>query len=755
MFLTRALDNLNMKYKLISLFSTVALAIIVLAVAFWFDKTIATQSAQRSDDFSTYANLVSEANTNYLKIRRYESDFNLSTSGSTGQTYNAVPLENHNKHMLILESAMSKLAELAPVIDGHSDKVIFIEDDSDTENYVQELVVQSSGVITNYKNSFQDIVRFKRAVGFQENEGLRGQAFKLSERLKKHVGANNDAFLNQYLLEILKSQEKIIQSTDLTEAYEQLKTSAARFKEQIKVAEFSENNSIIVSDELAQYLAYIDLIVSNKRLANEYTELFDFMLGPLFDEMAQSAQKRSKYNYALLTKETNTLTLVYTGATIVAAVLISLFLFFFGRSLVNPVQALSTTIHEVNDGNLDARTNENRLDEIGELSRAFDNLLDEKVAQLSDSQKENDALNESIIAVLRSVAQLAKKDFTVNIPVTEDVTGAIADSINSLASATATALREVRNTSLRVAKVSSQVRSQSNMVSDEAQKERIQAENAMEDLRVASNAMQKISNDAQNANKQADDALKNTGVALDTVIESVEGINSIRDTISETEKRIKRLGERSQEITGVVNLINSIAERTHILALNASMHAASAGEAGRGFAVVADEVQRLAENAREATREIGTLVNNIQVETTDTVSAMNNAIAHVAKGTELAERAGKAMSKTQESTKGLVDAVQIIANSSMSQARSSVSLVERAKEIVESTRQTDKHMKSQSESTKLLNSYSKRLVETVSVFKLPKEVVSKSSQKTVEKSNIDISETYIDEQEITDVAVNS
>lgn len=755
MIMTRVLDNLNMKYKLIGLFSTVALAIIVLAVAFWFDKTIATQSAYRSDDFSRYASLVSEANTNYLKIRRYESDFNLSTSGSTGQSYNAVPLENHKKHMLILEEAMSKLAALAPEIDKHSKRVIFNEDDADTENYIQELVVQSNGVIINYKNSFDDIVKFKRAVGFEENEGLRGQAYKLSERLKKHIDRSNDVLLSQFLSEMLKSQNRIVQSTDLTEAYEKMKTSASLFKKQIKSADFSENNTIIVHNELAEYLSFIDQIVSNKRLANEYTELFDFMLGPLFDEMAQSAQKRSKYNYELLSKETNTLTIIYTSITLVIAVLISLFLFLFGRSLIKPVKALSNTIHEVNDGNLDARTHESRLDEIGDLSRAFDNLLDEKVAQLSNSQKENDALNESIITVLRSVAQLAKKDFTVNIPVTEDVTGAIADSINSLASATATALREVRNTSLRVAKVSSQVRAQSNMVSDEAQKERIQAENAMEELRIASNAMQKISSDAQNANKQADDALKNTGVALDTVIESVNGINSIRDTISETEKRIKRLGERSQEITGVVNLINSIAERTHILALNASMHAASAGEAGRGFAVVADEVQRLAENAREATREIGTLVNNIQVETTDTVLAMNNAIAHVAKGTELAERAGKAMSKTQESTKGLVDAVQIIANSSMSQARSSVSLVERAREIVISTQQTDKHMKSQSASTKLLNTYSKKLVETVSVFKLPEESVAKDSKANVEHESTSSPLLFMDEQDIIDLAVNS
>jgi methyl-accepting chemotaxis protein len=127
----------------------------------------------------------------------------------------------------------------------------------------------------------------------------------------------------------------------------------------------------------------------------------------------------------------------------------------------------------------------------------------------------------------------------------------------------------------------------------------------------------------------------------------------------------------------------------------------------------------------------------------------------VAKGTELAERAGQAMSKTQESTKGLVEAVQIIANSSMSQARSSVSLVERAKEIVISTQQTDKHMKSQAASTKLLNTYSKKLVETVSVFKLPDEAADKDSQASMPYEPSARPSSFVDEQDIIDVAVNS
>ena len=180
-------------------------------------------------------------------------------------------------------------------------------------------------------------------------------------------------------------------------------------------------------------------------------------------------------------------------------------------------------------------------------------------------------------------------------------------------------------------------------------------------LASAAGAMNTISELARTCNTAAENAINTTHTALITVTSTVKGINSIRENIHETEKRIKRLGERSQEISRAVNLINSISERTHILALNASMHAASAGEAGRGFAVVADEVQRLAENARDATSQIATLVSNIQVETADTVGTMNKVITQVVEGTKLAEEAGVQMERTKDTTEELVESVREIA----------------------------------------------------------------------------------------------
>ncbi|MBD3617912.1 MAG: HAMP domain-containing protein [Chromatiales bacterium] len=390
------------------------------------------------------------------------------------------------------------------------------------------------------------------------------------------------------------------------------------------------------------------------------------------------------------------------------------------RSIVNPIRDIADTVERISEGDYSARTDVVSHDELGDLAQAFNRLLDERVNALVKAERESERLNNSVIGLIKAVSQLAQqRDLTVRAPVSEDITGAIGDSLNLLANETANILLGVREISHQVAQVSQQVKSQSDTVIEVARQEYDEVLTTADLLRQSVNAMAHIAEDARLANERADRASKNTDEAAESVIKSVQGINSIRETISETEKRIKRLGERSQEITGIVNLIGSIAERTHILALNASMHAASAGEAGRGFAVVADEVQRLAENAREATAQISTLVNNIRVETADTVQTMNLAITQVAEGTRLAERAGDSMRQTRAATEELVSSVQQIATSSDAQASASRALLERARQIQSSTEKTGKELQAQTQSTEALVRFADRLVQAIGVFRLP------------------------------------
>ncbi|MCB1821828.1 MAG: HAMP domain-containing protein [Candidatus Competibacteraceae bacterium] len=389
------------------------------------------------------------------------------------------------------------------------------------------------------------------------------------------------------------------------------------------------------------------------------------------------------------------------------------------RAIVNPINQITATVQQVGAGNYAARTGLTGADELSELGQAFDQVLNERVNALVQAEHENEQLNDSIINLLQAVSQLSQRDLTVKVPVTEDVTGPVADALNLLTNETAIVLQGVTHISEQVATASEKVKTQSDTVIAVAENERQAVEQTAADLAAAAETMKQIAQLAQECNSTAETTIKTTQSALQTVTNTVSGINSTRDTIRETEKRIKRLGERSQEISGVVNLINTIAERTHILALNASMHAASAGEAGRGFAVVADEVQRLAENAREATSQIATLVSNIQIETADTVNAMNAAISQVVDGSRLAEQAGEQMQRTQQTTTELVASVQQIASRSQEQARISNELLGRAEQIQASTQQTSQQLLEQTVQTTNLVEYARNLLSSVRVFQLP------------------------------------
>ena len=389
------------------------------------------------------------------------------------------------------------------------------------------------------------------------------------------------------------------------------------------------------------------------------------------------------------------------------------------NSIAKPVERIASTVKQITAGDFSVRTGLTGGDELAELGGGFDQLLDERLAALSKAEQENDNLNVSVISLLQAVSQLSQRDLTVKVPVNEDITGPMADALNLLTSETAKVLAEVTQVSEEVATASNKVKAQSDTVIAVANDERQEVERAALELTAAAEDMNRIAELAKTCNQAAEGAIETTRKALETVVSTVDGITSTRDTIRETEKRIKRLGERSQEITGVVSLINTIAERTHILALNASMHAASAGEAGRGFAVVADEVQRLAEHAREATAQITTLVSSIQVETADTVNAMNLAISQVVEGSRMAEQAGEQMKKTQQTTADLVASVQQIAARSQDQARASNALLERARQIQNSTVLTGQRLLEQNEYTGNLVGYAKTLVDSVRVFKLP------------------------------------
>ena len=395
------------------------------------------------------------------------------------------------------------------------------------------------------------------------------------------------------------------------------------------------------------------------------------------------------------------------------------------RNITSTVASLQDSVNRVRAGDVAALQSIESRDEVGDLGRTVNSLLQDRIAaqQASEAaarsaEAENERLNNSVISILEAVNQLSQRDLTARAPVTQDIIGTVSDSINALTDETSRVLREVAQIASSVAQASGKVKGQADLVSRTAELERISVGEVIASIGTANDTMTQVAALAEQSNRSAERATKATDDALDTVNGTLKGMESIRETISETEKRIKRLGERSQEITGIVNLINTISERTHVLALNASMQAAVAGEAGRGFAVVAEEVQRLAESSRNATQQIGTLVGNIQLETNETIATVNRTISQVVAGSEQAQKAGEQMRLTQQITGELVAQVRRIAASSETQKIASAELLKSVQGIGDSTKRTAQQIETQNQETETLLDSARRLVDSVNVFKL-------------------------------------
>lgn len=412
-----------------------------------------------------------------------------------------------------------------------------------------------------------------------------------------------------------------------------------------------------------------------------------------------------------------------TAAEVLVLLLLAFVIaFMIVRNITGTLAKLQRSVDMVRAGDFDALQAIESRDEVGDLGRTVNSLLQERIAAQQKAEAENESLNNSVISILQAVHQLSQRDLTAKAPVTQDIIGTVSDSINLLTDETSKVLHGVTHIAGQVEDASGKVKSQAALVTSTAEDERKSVAEMVDSLADATQQMNQVAALAEQSGRSAERATAATDTALETVNNTVKGMESIRETIAETEKRIKRLGERSQEITGIVNLINTISERTHVLALNASMQAAVAGEAGRGFAVVAEEVQRLAESSRNATQQIGTLVSNIQLETNETISTVNRTIGQVVQGSEQAQKAGDQMRLTQEITGELVAQVRRIAASSEQQKDRSAQLLQSVQRIGQSTERTGQQIDAQNRETDTLQAAARRLVESVNVFKLPKLV---------------------------------
>ncbi len=349
------------------------------------------------------------------------------------------------------------------------------------------------------------------------------------------------------------------------------------------------------------------------------------------------------------------------------------------------------------------------------FAKAF---LDDLRVRAYDSEQENKRNQEAILRLLNEMGNLADGDLTVQASVTEDVTGAIADSINFTIEELRTLVKGINSATDQVAKATQDAQAISTRLYEASQRQNREIQQASASVLSMAQSINEVSQTATQSARVAQQSLTAAEKGGQAVQNQIAGMNEIRTQIQDTSKRIKRLGESSLEIGEIVELISDITEQTNVLALNAAIQAASAGEAGRGFTVVAEEVQRLAERSAEATKQIEAIVKTIQADTQDAVAAMEKSTVGVVEGTKLSDAAGQALEEIRSVSRELASLIGGISDQTQKQSGSVTDVTRGMQGILRITEETTEGTKQTNVSIAQLTRLAAELRSSVAGFKV-------------------------------------
>ncbi|MDX1930900.1 MAG: methyl-accepting chemotaxis protein [Pirellulaceae bacterium] len=400
-------------------------------------------------------------------------------------------------------------------------------------------------------------------------------------------------------------------------------------------------------------------------------------------------------------------------ATTVGAITI----YFVAGRITKQANSIKEMLSLVGIGVFDARAKHITQDELGDVALALNAMCDNTL-NLIQSDDERQQIQDSIQCLVNEMEQIAAGNLAVNLDIRDDITGAISGSVQSMTEQLRSIIRRVQNATYLVTSSADEIVAESTKLSEETDAQSIRIELTSELVLAITKEFEQVSNQSEGSAVVAQKARETANRGYQAVSDTVEGMERIRDQVHATSKRIKRLGESSQEIGEIVQLISDIADRTSILALNASIQAAMAGEAGHGFAVVAEEVERLAERSNDATKQISTLIKSIQAETSEAISDMEEATREVVEGTQLATQAGQTLEEITEVSTALESLIQTVSQAAIQQSNAAKEVAATMTQISASTKQAAEKARSSTESVASLSMYANQLGDSVSMFRL-------------------------------------
>ncbi len=427
--------------------------------------------------------------------------------------------------------------------------------------------------------------------------------------------------------------------------------------------------------------------------------------------------------FASLSLDHSTLILATVACAIIVLLGVMIVNYFVQHRIRDRVQRLVEVCRDYASGDRTVRAVVNGDDDFAMLSMSINTLLDSQgsssAATLGSVGGDAAALQAQIEKLLQEVSAVGDGDLRVQAEVTPDTLGVLADSFNYMIEELAKVVGRVQTTAVQVTNATRRILDRSAELAQASETQVAQISQTTEAVEALAIFIQNVARNAQLSAEMAQEALRNADNGQKSVRQTIEGMLLIRENVQETSKKIKRLGERSNEIGEIVRIIEDIADQTNLLALNAAIQSAMAGEHGRGFAVVADEIRLLAERSTESTKRIATLVKSIQGDTYEAVVAMEDSTQEVVKGSQLADEAGRALNSIYGAVERQAQMIESIARAANDQTSVSESVAMTMSRISEITRQTDAGTQEAAVSVSYLAELSEQLRASVSTFRLP------------------------------------
>ncbi len=392
------------------------------------------------------------------------------------------------------------------------------------------------------------------------------------------------------------------------------------------------------------------------------------------------------------------------------------------RKIKDRLLALVNVCRDYSSGNRNARVPVHGDDEFALLANSLNTVLESQANGATPSAGgDAAALQAQIEKLLQEVSAVGDGDLRVQAEVTPDTLGVLADSFNYMIEELAKVVGRVQSTAVQVTNATRRILDGSADLAQASETQVAQISQTTEAVEALAVFIQNVARNAQLSAEAAQEALQNASIGQQAVRQSIEGMINIRENVQETSKKIKRLGERSNEIGEIVRIIADIADQTNLLALNAAIQSAMAGEHGRGFAVVADEIRLLAERSTESTRHIETLVKSIQGDTYEAVVAMEESTQEVVKGSQLADEVGRALNSIFAAVERQAQMIEGIARAANEQTSVSEAVAVAMGQISEITRQTNAATQEAAASVSYLADLAEQLRASVSTFRLPEQ----------------------------------